>query len=68
VRQRPCVVLARRPASDSKLTVAAAANLVNVLNEVGCVFKANTGIDAVFSIAPRMPGDSGRMPGHPDSG
>jgi molybdate transport system substrate-binding protein len=39
----------RQPALDSKLTVAAAANLVNVFDEVGRAFKANTGIDVVFS-------------------
>jgi molybdate transport system substrate-binding protein len=39
----------RQPVSDSKLTIAAAANLVNVFDEVGRAFKANTGIDLVFS-------------------
>jgi molybdate transport system substrate-binding protein len=38
----------RQPASDS-LTVAAAANLIDVFDEVGRTFKANTGIDVVFS-------------------
>jgi molybdate transport system substrate-binding protein len=39
----------QQPASDSKLTVASAANLVNVFEEVGRSFKAKTGIDVVFS-------------------
>jgi molybdate transport system substrate-binding protein len=38
-----------QPSPDSKLTVAAAANLVNVFDEVGRAFKANTGIDVIFS-------------------
>jgi len=39
----------RQPASESKLTVAAAANLIDVFDEVGRTFKANTGTDVVFS-------------------
>ena len=39
----------RQPAPDSRLTVAAAANLIDVFDEVGHTFKANTGIDVVFS-------------------
>ena len=39
----------RTPASSSKLTVAAAANLMNVFGEIGPAFKAQKGIDVVFS-------------------
>ncbi len=39
----------RTPAPASKITVAAAANLTDVFAEVGAAFKAQTGIDVVFS-------------------
>jgi molybdate transport system substrate-binding protein len=41
----------RTPESAGKLTVAAAANLTDVFGEVGPAFKAQTGIDVVFSYA-----------------
>src|SRR5579862_9281143 len=41
----------RTPESARKLTVAAAANLTDVFGEVGPAFKAQTGIDVVFSYA-----------------
>jgi molybdate transport system substrate-binding protein len=41
----------RAPESGRKLTVAAAANLTDVFGEVGPVFKAQKGIDVVFSYA-----------------
>src|SRR4051794_9818737 len=37
------------PQAESKLTVAAAANLTQVFEEVGKAFKAKTGTDVVFS-------------------
>src|SRR5579863_852094 len=41
----------RTPRAAGKLTVAAAANLMDVFGEVGPAFKAEKGIDAVFSYA-----------------
>src|SRR5665213_720609 len=41
----------RTPESAGKLTVAAAANLTDVFAEMGPAFKAQTGIDVVFSYA-----------------
>jgi molybdate transport system substrate-binding protein len=39
----------RAPESAPKLTVAAAANLTDVFGELGRAFKANTGVDVIFS-------------------
>ena len=39
----------RAPESAPQLTVAAAANLTDVFGELGRAFKANTGIDVIFS-------------------
>jgi ABC-type molybdate transport system substrate-binding protein len=39
----------RTPEAASKLTVAAAANLSDVFGQVGPAFKAQEGIDVVFS-------------------
>ena len=39
----------RTPESASKLTVGAAANLIDVFGQVGPIFKAQKGIDVVFS-------------------
>jgi len=41
----------RTPETSGKLTVAAAANLMDVFSEIGPAFKAQTGIDTVFSYA-----------------
>src|SRR5579872_1037384 len=44
-----CGTSRRAPESAGKLTIAAAANLMDVLGEVGPAFKAQKGIDVVFS-------------------
>jgi molybdate transport system substrate-binding protein len=41
-----------KPKSKEKLTIAAAANLTNVFDEVGKAFTAESGVDVVFSYGP----------------
>ena len=46
-----CGSCQRTPEAASKLTVAAAANLTDVFGEIGPAFKAQKGVDVVFSYA-----------------
>src|SRR4051794_30579679 len=44
-----CCSCAPSPGNDSRLTVAAAANLTGVFDELAKAFKTKTGVDVVFS-------------------